>query len=82
MGVPWGMLAPLIAIVVTFVAMQAAVVLADGIRNHDYRRFEDQSRERLARRFPLPIVDSSPAEERRKSLSPFLLETLCACRVH
>jgi hypothetical protein len=72
MGVSWGMLAPFIALAITIAAMQAAVVLTGAIRSHDFRRFEDQSRDCLARRFPFPTIAPSAAEERRKSLSPFL----------
>jgi hypothetical protein len=72
MGVSWGMLAPFIALAITFAAMQAAVVVTGAIRGRDYRRFEDKSKERLARQFPLPTIDPSTAEQRRKSLSPFL----------
>jgi hypothetical protein len=74
MDLSWGVLAPLIAIVITIAAMQAAVVLTGAIRRHDYRRFEDKSADSLAREFPLPTLDSSPAAERRRSLSPFLDE--------
>jgi len=72
MVVSWGMLAPFIALAITVAAMQAAVVLTGAIRGRDYRRFEDESKERLARRFPLPTIDPSTADVRRKSLSPFL----------
>jgi len=65
-------LAPLIAIVITLLTTQAAVVLTDAIRRHDYRLFEDKSEDSLARRFPLPTVNPSTAEERHRSLSPFL----------
>jgi hypothetical protein len=71
MGVSWAMLAPFIAIAITIAAMQAAVVLTGAIRSRDFHRFEDQSRDSLARQFRLPTVDPSAAEERRKSLSPF-----------
>jgi hypothetical protein len=70
--VSWGMLAPFIALAITVAAMQAAVVLTGAIRGRDYRRFEDESKERRARRFPLPTIDPSTADVRRKSLSPFL----------
>jgi hypothetical protein len=70
--VSWRMLAPLIAIVITFLAMQAAVVLTCAIRRYDFGRFEDRSKDRFARQFPLPTVDSSPAEDRRRALSPLL----------
>jgi hypothetical protein len=72
MGASWGVFAPLIAIVITFVAIQAGVFLTDALRSHDYRLFEDQSRDSLARRFPLPTVDPSTAEEHRRSLSALL----------
>ena len=71
-GVSWGMLAPFIALAVTFAAAQAAVVPTGAVRSRDYRRFEDKSSECLARRFPLPTLDPSTGEERRKLLSPFL----------
>jgi hypothetical protein len=66
------MLAPFIALAVTFAAAQAAVVPTGAVRSRDYRRFEDKSSECLARRFPLPTLDPSTGEERRKLLSPFL----------
>jgi hypothetical protein len=72
MGIYWGLLAPLIAVAITVAAMQAAVVLTGAIRGRDFRRFEDQSKERIARRFPIPTVDQSTAEEGRKSISRFL----------
>ena len=72
MGVSWGVLAPFISLAITFAAMQAAVFLTGTIRGCDYRRFEGESKERIARQFPLPSVDQSTADERRKSLSPFL----------
>ncbi len=65
-------MAPLIAMVVTLVGMEAAVVLTGAIRSHDYRLFEDKSSESLAKQFPIPTIDRSAAEERRRSLSPFL----------
>lgn len=68
----WGVIAPLIAVVITFAAMQAAVALTGAIRNHDYRLFEDKSSDALAKQFPLPTIDPSVAEERRRSPSPFL----------
>lgn len=52
--------------------MQAAVVLTHVIRTCDYRRFEDQSRSCLDRRYPVPTIEPSPAEDRRRSLSPLL----------
>jgi hypothetical protein len=70
--VSWEVIAPLIAIVITLAAMQAAVALTGAIRSHDYRRFEDQSGNALAEQFPISTIDPSPAEERRRSLSPFL----------
>jgi hypothetical protein len=72
MCVSWEMLSPFIALATTIAAMQAAVVLTGVIRGRDYRRFEDVSKERLARQFPLSTVNPSIAEERRKSLSPLL----------
>ena len=72
MGVSWGLLAPFIALSTTVAVTQAAVVLTGFIRERSYRRFEDESKERLARRFPLPAVDLSIAEDRRKSLSSSL----------
>jgi hypothetical protein len=72
MAVSWAILAPVIALAITLAAMQVAVVLTGTIRSHDYRRFEDKSRVSLARRFPLPVIDRSAAEQRRKSVSPFL----------
>ena len=65
----WGLLAPFVALGITVAVTQAAVVLTGVIRERTYRRFEDESKERLARRFPLSAVDLSIAEERRKSLS-------------
>jgi hypothetical protein len=64
--------APFIALAITFAAMQAAVVPTGAVPSRDYHRFEDESRDSLARRFPLPTLDPSTGEERRKSLSPFL----------
>jgi hypothetical protein len=72
MGVSWGILAPFFAIVITLGVMQAAVVLTDAIRTRDYRLFRDKSRDSITRQFLLPAVDPSPAEDRRKSLSPFV----------
>jgi hypothetical protein len=72
MGMSLGILAPFIAFVITIAAMQAAVVLTGAIRERDYSYFEDASKESIARQFPLPAVDASTAEARRKSLSPFL----------
>jgi hypothetical protein len=73
MGVSWGILAPFfIALAITFAFMLIAVVVTGAIRGRDYRHFENKSKEGLAREFPLPTVDQSTAEERRKSLSPFL----------
>lgn len=72
MGMSWGMLAPLIALVITGAVMQVAVFVTGIIRRHDYLLFEDQSAPSLARQFPLPNVDPSVAEQRRKFLSPFL----------
>src|SRR5436190_1817594 len=68
----WGEVAPFVALVITLVGMQAAVVLTTGIRKHDFYRYEDRSRKDFARQFPLPPVDQSPAEQRRKALSPFV----------
>ena len=71
MNVPWGILAPLIAVVITFAAMQGAVALTDAIRRRDYRRFEDQNESAVALRFPLPTISPSAADQQRKTLSPF-----------
>jgi hypothetical protein len=72
MGVFWGLLAPLTALAITVAAMQAAVILTGTIRTRDFRRFEDQCKDRIARCFPVPAIDQSIAEERRRSISPLL----------
>ena len=68
----WGVLAPFIALAITFAAMQGAVALTGAIRRRDYRLFEDRTRDSFARQFPIPTLDKSPAEDRRKALARFL----------
>jgi hypothetical protein len=70
MSVYW--LAPLIAVAILFALVEAEVALTGAVRRHDFRRFEDRSRASFARKFPLPKVEPSRAEERRKAVSPFL----------
>jgi hypothetical protein len=70
----WQMLAPTIALAITIAVMQFFVFVAHKIREHDYRRFEDDCELRLAERFPIPKAGESTAEERRKSISPFFDE--------
>src|SRR6202007_1173646 len=38
----------------------------------DFRLFEDKSSGVIAKQFPIPTIDPSPAEERRRFLSPLL----------
>jgi len=52
MGVYWDVGAPLIAIAVTLLAMQIAVLLTNAIRRYDFRVFEDQSDADLEKEFP------------------------------
>jgi hypothetical protein len=59
-------------LVITLVAKQLAVRVTGAIRKHDYRHFEDKSSDAIAKQFPIPAIDPSPAEERRRSLSPLL----------
>ena len=66
----WELLAPVIAAALTLLAAQLAVVLTGLIRTGDFRKFEDRSAAENARRFPIPAVDPSPAEARRRTLSP------------
>ena len=68
----WWILAPLIAVALTFVAMWLFIVLMNAIRRYDYRLFEDKCAPDLAERFALPRSDQSTAEQRRKSFSPFI----------
>jgi SMODS and SLOG-associating 2TM effector domain 1 len=72
MSAYWVWLAPVIALAITLAGIQAAVALTAVIRTRDYRRFEDRSRERLARQLPLPTVDRMPVEELRRAFSPAL----------
>jgi SMODS and SLOG-associating 2TM effector domain 1 len=60
--------APVIASLITLAVMQAAVFIADAIRNRDYRLFEDQSKEYLTGEFPIPTPNPSKSEELRRSL--------------
>jgi hypothetical protein len=59
--ISWDWLAPLVALLVTLMAMQAAVASAGAMRRRDYRMFEDKSRESFARQFPLATIGQSPA---------------------
>ena len=68
----WWVLPPVAASLVTAIAMKAAVRLAGTIRRHDYRMFEDQSSEEIARRFSVPPTNGSPAENVRRSLATLL----------
>ncbi len=68
----WSVLAPLAALAITVATMHTATALARAIRRSDYQLFEDASKESYAREFPIPTFDQSPAEESRKSLSPFV----------
>jgi hypothetical protein len=72
MVVSWAVLAPFIALVTTLIAMQAGVILTGAIRRRDYRLFEDKSRERCAREFPLPQIGPSAGEARQEALSPLV----------
>lgn len=65
-------LAPFIAFAVIGVAAWVAVFVTDAIRRYDYRKFEDKSAPVLAEQLPLPEVNASAAEARRKSLAPLL----------
>ena len=69
---PWSVLAPIIALAITFAVAQAAAVLTGAIRKRDYRLFEDRSMESLANQFPVATLGRSAAEERRKALAPLL----------
>ena len=66
----WQILSPTIALAITVAAMQSFVFVAHKIREHDYRRFEDDSELRLLERFPIPKASELTAEERLKSISP------------
>ena len=69
----WQWLAPLLALIITLIAMQTAVVLTGAIGTRDYRRFENKNKAAIARQFSLPPgIPSSQAEERRRALSPFV----------
>jgi hypothetical protein len=70
----WWILAPLIALVVTGVAMQLAVYGTTAIRRRDYLLFEDKNAPFLAQKFQLPDGESAVADARRKSISPFVRE--------
>lgn len=73
MCVNWQWLAPLLALIITLIAMQTAVVLTGAIRTRNYRRFENKNKAAIARQFSLPPgIPSSQAEERRRALSPFV----------
>ncbi len=61
--------APLVAIVVTVVFMQAAVLVAGSARRRDYRRFEDQSGQKIVERFAFPEVAPGEAQERYRRLT-------------
>jgi hypothetical protein len=68
--VSWSVLSALIALAITFVAMQSGVVVIGTIRRRDYHRFEDSSKDIFADQFPISTIDQSPAEGRRKTLAP------------
>jgi hypothetical protein len=72
MALPWQILAPIIALAITFAVMQSAVFVIGRIRARDYRRFESNSEQRLVERFPIPTAEASPAEVRRTSISLLL----------
>jgi hypothetical protein len=63
---------PLVALAITFFAMQVAAVATGVLRRRDYRHFEDKSRDFLLANYAFPEIAPSSAEERRKSLSPFV----------
>jgi SMODS and SLOG-associating 2TM effector domain 1 len=65
--VSWSILAPIIALAITFAVAQVVVVLTGAIRKRDYRLFEDRSKESFASQFPIATLDRSAAEERRKA---------------
>jgi hypothetical protein len=72
MGVSWEILAPLIALVVTAASMRLAIFGTGWVRRHDYLLFENSSRKELTQTFPLPKIEPSVAELRRKLLSPLV----------
>lgn len=65
----WSVLSPVVALGATLLAMLAAIAFTTRRRSRDYRRFEDRSREELGRKFPIPSIAQSAAEERRNALS-------------
>ena len=72
MGLSWQILAPIIALAITLAVMRSAVFVTGRIRARDYRRFENDSEQRLVERFPIPTAEASTAEGRRKSIAPLL----------
>jgi hypothetical protein len=63
---------PFIALAIVLLVMEAAVLLTNAIRSHDFRRFEDKSESGNTQSFPLPASDGSEADNRRKAMSPLL----------
>jgi hypothetical protein len=72
MGVSWEILAPLIALLVTVASMRLAIFGTGWVRRHDYLLFENSSKKEIAQKFPLPKIEPSAAELRRKLLSPLV----------
>jgi|HubBroStandDraft_6_1064221.scaffolds.fasta_scaffold62809_2 hypothetical protein len=68
----WWILAPIIAFAVTTAIVSVAISVMRLIRGRHYRRFEDKDERTLVHNFPLPAIDPSDAEQRRKSLSPLV----------
>jgi hypothetical protein len=62
-----------IALCVVALAMLIAAAAFGAVRRRDFRHFENRSKAWLAFRFPIPTIDpSSPAELRRRELSPLV----------
>lgn len=68
----WEMLSPVIATLIAVAATQAAVVLTNSLRRHDFKRFENKSKAELERDYPLATLGPSVAEERYDALAPLL----------
>jgi hypothetical protein len=66
----WEIVAFFIALAVTILFTQVTVFVTGWLRRRDFRHFEDKSKQSIARQFPIPANETSPAEERRKALSP------------
>jgi hypothetical protein len=69
MRIGWLLLAPILAIAITLLAIWVTSTYTGLRRRFDFRRFEDRSKKCIERKFPLPPTDNTPAEQRRKNLS-------------